>query len=269
MENDQEKFRLRAFKDLDSYGKRFIKSLSLCDIQNDEAFSDLWFSWPSLANVVARSNNLAAISKLKNWSGYGQTCKRGMPQSNCVKENLNDWVAIIGQSFIGKSSVGKQLNVAFGLRVYDTDEIIEQRLGCSISDCFSAWGESAFREMEGRVLMDIFENDKGIIILGGGSLQGIVTRRLMELVNYRILLDADLEEIWRRLTSSKYEANDFSADFHALVSAEKHFFNSVWKLRQPLFEQVATVKLFCGGLNSLRLASEIHKLLQAQQLLTA
>ena len=51
----------------------------------------------------------------------------------------------------GKSSVGRSLAARWGVELRDSDALIVERLGCSISDYFATHGEAAFREVEREV----------------------------------------------------------------------------------------------------------------------
>ncbi len=72
----------------------------------------------------------------------------------------------------GKSSVGRRLAQLTGHRFVDSDEIIVEQSGLSISSLFAEVGEVGFREIESKVLADLV-GVCGIILATGG---GIVTR---------------------------------------------------------------------------------------------
>ena len=52
-------------------------------------------------------------------------------------------IILIGFMACGKSSVGRRLSQAIDLEFLDTDSLIEQKAGTSISDIFSTQGEPA------------------------------------------------------------------------------------------------------------------------------
>jgi len=72
----------------------------------------------------------------------------------------------------GKSSVGRRLAHLTGHRFVDSDEIIVEQAGLSISSLFAEVGEAGFREIESKVLADLV-GVCGIVLATGG---GIVTR---------------------------------------------------------------------------------------------
>ena len=78
-------------------------------------------------------------------------------------------IVLIGMMGAGKSSVGRRLERATGLPVFDTDELVMAKAGRTIPEIFAQQGETAFRDFEAEVLSEI--NPKGgtaIIVTGGG-----------------------------------------------------------------------------------------------------
>ena len=59
---------------------------------------------------------------------------------------------LIGLPGSGKSTVGRQLARRIDLPFFDSDHVIEQRLGCSIREFFEREGEDRFRDIEAAIL---------------------------------------------------------------------------------------------------------------------
>jgi shikimate kinase len=57
-------------------------------------------------------------------------------------------ITLIGLPGSGKSTVGRQLARRFSFSFFDSDHVIEQRLGCSIREFFEREGEERFRDVE-------------------------------------------------------------------------------------------------------------------------
>lgn len=77
-------------------------------------------------------------------------------------------LALIGFMGTGKSSVGRQVAEALQFAFVDTDALIEERTGRTISDIFERDGEPAFREWEHRVVEELAEGENTVIATGGG-----------------------------------------------------------------------------------------------------
>lgn len=68
----------------------------------------------------------------------------------------------------GKSSTGRRLACTFNYQYVDTDLLIEEMTGMSVSEYFAEYGESAFRELEHDVIVDL-EQRQGIVLATGGG----------------------------------------------------------------------------------------------------
>ena len=81
-----------------------------------------------------------------------------------------DNLYIIGFMGSGKSSLSLELDKINIRKLISTDELIENRIGMSISDIFDRHGEVFFRKQEHMLLCDISKNDGQIIDCGGGCI---------------------------------------------------------------------------------------------------
>ena len=77
-------------------------------------------------------------------------------------------IVLIGMMGCGKSTVGALLAEKTGRLLVDTDALIEEREGRSISEIFSAEGEGYFRDLELRVSEELAQQQDLIIACGGG-----------------------------------------------------------------------------------------------------
>ena len=68
----------------------------------------------------------------------------------------------------GKTEVGKRLAQRLGYAFLDTDKLIEEKTGKSISEIFREEGESSFRELETEVIKNLSGITGYIISTGGG-----------------------------------------------------------------------------------------------------
>ena len=107
-------------------------------------------------------------------------------------------VYLIGMMGAGKTTVGKLLAERLNYRFVDTDSLIEQVAGQSVSTIFAEQGEANFREIESRVLSELSAYTRLAIATGGG----IVLKHM----NWSYLrdgavvwLDVPLEQLQERL----------------------------------------------------------------------
>lgn len=78
-------------------------------------------------------------------------------------------IFLIGMMGSGKSAVGRVLAGRLGYRFFDADIVLERVAQTSINDFFAREGESAFRELESRVLGELAAQTRSVIATGGGA----------------------------------------------------------------------------------------------------
>jgi len=80
---------------------------------------------------------------------------------------LNKPVFLVGFMGSGKTTWGKRMAHKLKLSFYDTDYLIAEREGLSISEIFELKGEAYFRELETE-LLETLPNLPAIVATGGG-----------------------------------------------------------------------------------------------------
>ncbi|MBI5287028.1 MAG: 3-dehydroquinate synthase [Deltaproteobacteria bacterium] len=78
-------------------------------------------------------------------------------------------IVLTGFMGTGKSSVGRRLAEELSLRFVDTDDLIEERAGLSISEIFKRFGERRFRSLEKEVIKWLSSRCNLVIATGGGA----------------------------------------------------------------------------------------------------
>lgn len=108
-------------------------------------------------------------------------------------------LALVGMPGSGKSTVGRQLARRLGLPFFDSDHVIEQRLGCSIREFFAREGEAAFRDVEERVIAELARGPDAVVATGGGAVLREANRKALREGGRVIYLRSSPEELHRRL----------------------------------------------------------------------
>ncbi len=108
-------------------------------------------------------------------------------------------IALIGLPGSGKSTVGRQLAKRLDRPFYDSDQVIEQKLGCSIRAYFEQEGEERFRDVEESVIDQLTTLDHSVISTGGGSVLRLVNRQALHQRGYVVYLRSTPDELFRRL----------------------------------------------------------------------
>jgi shikimate kinase len=106
---------------------------------------------------------------------------------------------LIGLPGSGKSSVGRRLAQRLNTVFFDSDSIIEERIGCSIRDYFSREGEESFRDIEQVVISELAGLREGVVATGGGAVLRKANREALRGAAYVVYLHSLPEELYRRL----------------------------------------------------------------------
>jgi shikimate kinase len=166
-------------------------------------------------------------------------------------------VVLIGFMASGKTSVGRRLAQRLGYGFLDTDQFIENELGCSIAELFSIQGEAYFRGIESRLAQRLRGLQNTVISTGGGM---PITPGNLERLRHAgpvVFIKASLEDILKRLERDTRRPKVQGGDLRGTVTA-------LLAQRLPLYEQADLVVESHGkGVN--RVCGEIIRHLPALQ----
>ena len=100
----------------------------------------------------------------------------------------------------GKSTVGRKLAGAISYEFRDTDAMIEETYGKTISRMFTEDGEEFFRNAETELLRKLSEDADGLVLAtGGGMPMREENREPLRKIGTVIFLEAKIETILERL----------------------------------------------------------------------
>lgn len=107
-------------------------------------------------------------------------------------------ISLIGLPGSGKSTVGRQLARRLQLPFTDSDQVIEQRIGCPIREFFEREGEERFRDIEAQVLDELTQSP-GVLSTGGGAVLRQANREHLHRRGKVVYLKSTPDELMRRL----------------------------------------------------------------------
>ena len=165
-------------------------------------------------------------------------------------------VSLVGLPGSGKSTVGRQVSKRLNLGFFDSDLVIEQRLGCSIREFFEREGELAFRVIEQEVLGELLHRDNCVVSTGGGVVLLQANRDKLGQHRKTIYLHCAPEEIFRRL---RHDQNRPLLQ----VANPLEKLKELYALRDPLYREVAHCVIQTGGPSIATLANMIVAQLDA------
>lgn len=103
----------------------------------------------------------------------------------------------------GKSKTGEALAKILKIPFVDTDTLIENKTGLSISEIFELNGEESFRKIEQEVLHSTFSIDNVIVATGGGTPCYKDNMEWMKQNGITVYLEANSGLLFHRLAISK------------------------------------------------------------------
>ena len=116
----------------------------------------------------------------------------------CIRDST---IVLVGLMGAGKSSIGRRLAQRLGVAFVDADTEIERAAGRTIPEIFEAFGESAFRDGERRVIRRLLEEPVvRILATGGGAYMDAETRHVIADNAIALWLKADLDTLFERVS---------------------------------------------------------------------
>lgn len=104
---------------------------------------------------------------------------------------------LTGPPGAGKSTVGAVLADRLGVSLVDTDALVQERAGTTITELFVDHGEGHFRALEKAAVADVLATHHGVVSLGGGAILDPETQEA--LAGHRVVfLDVSLRHAARR-----------------------------------------------------------------------
>lgn len=154
-----------------------------------------------------------------------------------------DNFVLIGFMGSGKTSVGIRLSYLLKRVFADTDKMIEDMEGKSISDIFATEGEGAFRDKETQLLRELTGSLHGkILSVGGGTPLREENRRLLKQIGTVIYLRIRPETVYVRLQDDHTRP---------LLQCENPLerITTLLEQRQEIYEDAADIVVDVDGLD--------------------
>ena len=141
-------------------------------------------------------------------------------------------VACVGLPGSGKTTIGRQLARRLDIRFFDSDSVIERRIGCSIREFFERDSEKSFRDLEQEVIDELTQTGSCVLSTGGGVVLRQVNRDNLHQRCQVVYLHSAPEEIFRRLQHDRHRPLLQVPDPLAKLK-------ELYELRDPLYRETA------------------------------
>jgi shikimate kinase len=162
-------------------------------------------------------------------------------------------VVLVGAMGAGKTTVGRLVAEALGIDFLDTDEVVEQEAGRSVSEIFVDDGEATFRAMERRAVADSLATHGGVLALGGGAVLDEATRVLLD--GHRVVfLKVGLTDAARRV--------GLGVSRPLLLGNVRGRIKQLLDERTPIYEGVARHAIDTDGLSAEEVAERVRAVVE-------
>ncbi len=168
-------------------------------------------------------------------------------------------IIISGYMGSGKSTIARLLHQKTGIKLADTDKIIEEKSQLTVAEIFASKGEIYFRKLEHDVFTELLASDENLIIsLGGGTPCYANNHELLVGENrISIYLKASIDTLYDRISAHPNErpliAGKSEKEMKEYIA--KHLFDRSYYYNHSMH------KINTDGRMPEEIVSEIEKLL--------
>ena len=159
-------------------------------------------------------------------------------------------IFIVGPMGVGKTTIGRILAKDLPLDFIDCDVEIEERCGASIAWIFDVEGEAGFRLRETQMLAELTTRQNIILATGGGAVLRKENRDYLRERGTVIFLDSSVELLVKRTAKDKKRPLLQHAN-------TKDVLQKVKSQRDPLYREIADIRVFVGDNNSRKAVDQI------------
>jgi shikimate kinase len=146
-------------------------------------------------------------------------------------------LVLVGPPGAGKSTIGRLVASRLGLPFSDTDDMVVEADGRSVSDIFVEDGEPAFRELERTAVLQALRRP-GVVSLGGGAVMD--PRTQADLAEHPVVfLDVRIADAAGRV--------GFNASRPLLSVNPRAQWTALMSERRPVYERVARARVDTAG----------------------
>jgi shikimate kinase len=164
-------------------------------------------------------------------------------------------VILIGPMGSGKTTIGQLVANNLGIAFRDTDHVIEEKSGKSVSDIFLEEGEDEFRILEKKVLREELLSDDTVLALGGGAPISVDAQSALRAIASPVIyLDISLATVAPRI--------GFNRDRPLLLNNPRGQWQTLMEARRPIYESIADTVIDVNDKSESEIAALILEVVQ-------
>ena len=145
-------------------------------------------------------------------------------------------IYLIGLMGSGKTTLGKILSKKLDKQFYDSDQVIEEKLGVNVPMIFEYEGEAGFREREKAILKELVSKKNIVLATGGGIILSKSNRDLLSKNGIVIYLKSNQKDLIKRMKNDKTRPLLKNGNIEEIIE-------ELCKEREPLYEEIADFEI--------------------------
>lgn len=170
-----------------------------------------------------------------------------------MKKNKN--IYLIGLMGSGKTTLGKILSKKLDKIFYDSDQVIEEKLGVDVPMIFEYEGEEGFREREKDILQELVSKKNIVLATGGGIILSKSNRDLLAKNGIVIYLKSNQKDLILRMKNDKTRPLLQNGNIEEIIK-------KLCKEREPLYEEIADFEIMTKNKRIHEIVNEIMSVIK-------
>ena len=169
-----------------------------------------------------------------------------------MKKDKN--IYLIGLMGSGKTTLGKVLSKKLDKHFYDSDQVIEEKLGVNVPMIFEYEGEAGFREREKDILKELVSKQNIVLATGGGIILSESNRDLLAKNGIVIYLKSNQKDLVLRMKNDKTRPLLKNGNVELIIK-------KLCQEREPLYEEIADFKVVTKNKRINEVVNEIVRII--------
>ena len=145
-------------------------------------------------------------------------------------------IYLVGLMGSGKTTLGKILSKKIDKQFYDSDQVIEEKLGVEVPIIFEYEGEAGFREREKDILKELVGIQNIVLATGGGIILSKSNRDLLAQNGIVVYLKSNQKDLILRMKNDKTRPLLQNGNIEEIIK-------TLCKEREPLYEEIADFEI--------------------------
>ena len=163
-------------------------------------------------------------------------------------------IYLIGLMGSGKTTLGKILSKKLDKHFYDSDQVIEEKLGVNVPMIFEYEGEAGFREREKDILKELVSKQNIVLATGGGIILSESNRHLLAKNGIVIYLKSNQKDLVLRMKNDKTRPLLKNGNVELIIK-------KLCQEREPLYEEIADFKVVTKNKRIYEVVNEIVRII--------